>query len=240
MTNTYLLYSTVTTFQRKQQEAYNAYMETMKKLETAKGSQYYEDQKKAALEKRKAAEDQARSDARYWVKKATESMIEANKARKIVPPTAEQVAILQTMKMRTNISEAELDRIANAMDGNAMALGVVQEYAKEMSRKGSRENPLKAAKNYLAMAKDGQSAEEVEKAIRDIAESCSGIIESDGANRVRAMTSEYSKQRHGTNYDRDAIAREAIAENEAAFYGNMSSMTLEALQSCVNGKGAES
>ena len=241
MSNTFTMYDTVTTFQRRQREAYDAYIEAMKGLETAKGSQYYSDRQREAMDKRKAAEEQARSDARYWIKKTAESMIEANKARKAVPPTAEQLAILQTMKLRTDISDAELDQIANAMDGNAMALGVVNDFAKEVYQRrnnsantGSR-HPYRITKNYLAMVKGDYPIAEMEKEIAHIARACGSIVDSDGANRVRGRVMELHSAKYGGNADRDTLAREKIASSEQEFYEGITSVPVETLQKCLNG-----
>ena len=240
MSNTFTLYDTVTTFQRRQREAYDEYIETMKGLETAKGSQYYSDRQREAMDKRKAVEDQARSDARYWIKKTAESMVEANKARKAVPPTAEQLAILQTMKLRTDISDAELEQIANAMDGNAMGLGVVNDFAKEVYKKrnntnSAKRNPYGFPKNYLSMVKGDYPIEDMEREIIHIARACGTIIESDGANRVAGMAKNFHDRRYGVKTDRDTLVREKIASSEKEFYEGITAIPVETLQKCLNG-----
>ncbi len=239
MNNTFSLYNTVTDFQRRQREAYDAYVETMKGLETAKGSQYYDDRQQEAMLKRKAAEDEARNTARYWIKKAAENMVEANKKRKAVPPTAEQLAILQTMKLRTDISDSELDQIANAMNGNAMGLGVVNDFAKEVYKNrnntnSATRNPYGFPKNYLSMVKGDYPIEDMETEITHIVRACGSIIESDGANRVAGMAKSFHEHRYGVKFDRDMLEREKIASSEREFYEGITTIPMETLQKCLN------
>ena len=241
MSNTFTLYDTVTTFQRKQREAYDAYIEAMKGIETAKGSQYYNDRQKAAAEARKAAEDEARNTALYWLKKTFEDMAAVNRVRKAIPPTAEQLAILQAMKLRTNISGEELDQIANAMCGNSMGLGVVNDFARDMLARREQDantatrHPFGFPKNYLSMAKDSYPIAEMERELKNIASACYGIVNSDGANRVRGLAASFHDRQHGTNTDRDTLPREEIAGSETAFLERVSSVPVNILQNCLNG-----
>lgn len=237
MNNTFSLYNTVTDFQRRQREAYDAFVETMKGLETAKGSQYYDDRQQEAMLKRKAAEDEARNTARYWIKKAAENMVEANKKRKAVPPTAEQLAILQTMKLRTDMSDSELDQVANAMNGNAMGLGVVNDFAKEVFKNRHNLKPetrFQFPKNYLSMVKGDYPIDKMEEEIVHIVKACGSIIESDGADRVACMAKSFHEQRHGVKFDRDAVKREKIASSEQEFYAGITTIPVETLQKCLN------
>ena len=240
MNNTYTLYDTVVTFQRRQREAYDAYIEAMKGLESAKGSQYYDDRQKEAMSKRKAAEEEARKEARYWLKKTVDEMAAANHVRKAIPPTADQLAVLQAMKMRTDISDDELEQIANAMEGNSMGLGIVNDFAREVySRREKGTNaanphPHGFPKNYLSMARDSYPVKDMDQEIRNIASACSQIIESDGANRIRGMTTDIHNKQYGTTVDRDTLAREAIPTSESAFYENLSSVPVNILQNCLN------
>lgn len=225
MSNTFTLYDTVTTFQRRQREAYNAYMESMKEIETAKGSQFYSDRQREAMERRTAEETKARDEARYWIKKTIENMNHSNAMQTVVAPTAEQVAILQVMKMRKNISGTELDQIANAMNGNALALGVVNDFAREIG----------SPKNYLNKATGNYPIAEMEKVISGIAQACESIIASDGADRVKALAMDHHSRMYGGNSDHDSIERAAIAESEQDFYSGITSVPVETLQNCLNG-----
>lgn len=225
MSNTFTLYDTVTTFQKRQREAYDAYMKAMEGLETAKGSQYYTDKQREAMDARKAAEEKARAEARYWIQKTVENMKHSNLLQKAIAPTAEQVSILQAMKMRKSMTTEELDQIANAMDGNALALGVVNDYAREIG------NP----KNYLAKSKGGYPVSEMGKAISNIAQACESIIASDGANRAKGLAMDMHSRLHGGPSDRDSLERAEIAGSEADFYSSISTVPVETLQECLNG-----
>ena len=231
MSNTNSLYEAVTAFQRKQLEAYNAYMDVMKGLESAKGSQYYNDKKNAAMMLRKAAEDEARQEARNSLKTIMERMVTANRARKAIAPTAEQLSLLQAMKLRTNITLAELDQVANAMNGNAMGLGVVNDFAQEIAQKTG--HPY-LSKNYLSMVRDGYPVESMEKELKNIGAACSRIIESDGANRARGLAADRYNRMYG-NVNRDTLERAEIAGSESEFFDGITSVPYDVLNNCLNG-----
>ena len=241
MSYTYSLYLTITDFQKKQRAAFDEYKETIKSIADAKGSKYYADREQAAMEKRKATEESARADARYWLKKNIEGMAAANRKRKAIAPTSEQLALLQALKMRTNVSDAELEQIANAMDGNAVALGVIQEFANDMYKRRNKEMgngtgmPYNGfAHNYLSLAKNDYPADEVERELSSIASACNRIIDSDGASYVAGLGADRSNKLYGTNYNRDDLKRERIASSESDFFNSVSSIPFETLQHCVN------
>ncbi len=233
MSNTFTLYDTVTTFQRKQRDAYDKYMAAMREIESAKGSAFYSERQRSAMEERKAAEDAARADARYWLKKTLEAMREANRKRKAVPLTQDQLSILQAMKMRTSITAAELDRIANAMDGNGLGLGVVQEFAREMAKKQEGLASMAFSKNYLAMTRDSYPIQEVERELSNIGAVCTRIVNSDGVKHVIDIGARYG-ERWGRVVDRDTLKREDIPASESAFFEGVSSVPFDVLQKCLN------
>jgi len=242
MNNSYLLYDTITSFQRKQREAYDEYMRTMQELDKYKGSQHYTDGQKAAMDKRKAAEEAARKDARYWTNKALEQMQAVNRVRKMEALTPEQVALLQAMKMRTDISDVELEQIANAMNGNALGIGVVNDFARELYKKKEHEGAPNAAlkhayatpPNFSKKVKGQYGIPEMEAALRDIASTCARIINGDGANPARAMAVDLHNSVYGTNISRDSLKRENIATSETEFFESISSVPYEVITKCLN------
>ena len=241
MSYTYSLYLTVTDFQKKQRAAFDEYVQTIKSIADAKGSKYYADREQAAMEKRKATEESARADARYWLKKNIEGMAAANRKRKAIAPTSEQLALLQALKMRTSATDAELEQIANSMDGNAVGLAVIQDIANDLYARRNKEKgngtgiPYNGfPRNYLAMAKSDYPADEVERELSNIASACNRIIDSDGASYVAGLASDRSNKLYGTNYSRDDLKRERIASSESDFFESVSSIPFETLQHCVN------
>lgn len=239
MSTTFGLYDTITKFQRQQQEAYVEYMEGMKAIEETKGSQYYTNRQKILMEKRRQAEDEARKEAKYWLPKYLEQMQASNNTRTMPAPTEEQLRILQAMKMRSDITEAELDQIANAMNGNALGLGIVHEFAREIYEKRKANGAGLMTdnthpKNYAAMATGLPSIERMKDEIKHIGRVCSEIINGNGANRTRAMFADMNHQHYGSSNDHDMLPREKIADSERAFYSDISSIPFEDLQKCVN------
>lgn len=131
MTNTQRYTRAIIRFQDARNSAQAEYEEHAAELERYKGSKFYEDElakAKAGLDARIA---EARQECTTSVNNALEAMRKALQNRKLKPPTQEQLAILQALKMRETITQDELDQAAQSMGGNGLALGVVQEIARK-------------------------------------------------------------------------------------------------------------
>ena len=155
-------------YMKTRTEARELYRVTIHRLERMRGSQYYDDEAKAAREKRAATVEEAQAKARAACQQIFSKMRENAAKISTSPPTPEQLAILQALKMRDAVTPEELEEIAAAMDGNALALSVVD----EISRKNGRySNFAGTLSNRLSRAAtEGIIAEvqrETEKIIND-------------------------------------------------------------------------
>lgn len=121
-------------YMKTRTEARELYRVTIHRLERMRGSQYYDDEAKAAREKRAATVEEAQAKARAACQQIFSKMRENAAKIHTSPPTPEQLAILQALQMREGVTPEELEEIAAAMEGNALALSVVD----EISRKNGR------------------------------------------------------------------------------------------------------
>ena len=125
------LAKTLQGFLTERARAREEYLNTRRGLESAAGSKYHETAMKAAVEKRekavKAAQNRARAEAAAILDEMRKNAagISAN------PPSAEQLAVLEVLKMRENINQGELDEAAAAMAGNDMGLAVIDDLARK-------------------------------------------------------------------------------------------------------------
>ena len=227
MSNTKSMFWAVTTFQEKQLNAYNEYMDRLKQLENVKDSQYYIDEKKKASEKRRSAEEAARKEARQWLNKLYNYMCDANSKRSVEAPTDEQMRILQAVKMRDSVSVGELEQAANAMEGNGLGLGVLMEYAKSKYKPG--EYP-----NLMRLATGNYPIDEMQGKIDEAMRQCNKILNSSGAKRGAELALRTHDSRYGGNFNFDALKREPIAKSEKEFFDNMLDCGFEVFSNCVN------
>lgn len=131
MTNTQRYTRAIIRFQDARNSAQAEYEKRVAELARYKGSEFYAEElakAKAGLDARIA---EARQECTTSVNSALEAMRKALQNRRMNPPTQEQLAILQALKMRETITQDELDQAAQSMGGNGLALGVVQEIARK-------------------------------------------------------------------------------------------------------------
>lgn len=109
-------------------------------LERFKGSAYYDDGVKRITAQR--AEAEGAMYQTYWPRFQTciKNMRDTVNARKTVPPTQDQLATLQALKMRSKVSIEELRQAARTMQGCPLALSVLDDIAHENGHPGARFN----------------------------------------------------------------------------------------------------
>ncbi len=110
---------------------------------------------KQYTEERDAALDALRADCAESIDAALKSMQDALSHRAIVPPTPEQVAILQVLQMRDKLDERELEQAAVAVSGNPLCIGIVDELAK-------KHGCIRRYSGYAAQFPDGEARERVQ------------------------------------------------------------------------------
>ena len=124
-------YEAVRDFQIRRDQIDREFFEKRDALADAAGSKMYVDGMAKARRERQEGTEAAKAELRKSVKRITDSMRENLSHRKLTPPTAEQLAVLEALKMRDTVSEAELVHAAASMDGNSLCIGVLADIAKK-------------------------------------------------------------------------------------------------------------
>lgn len=216
------LYLTMRDFAKARAAAREKYLEEKNRLANAQGSAFYDEAMKQAAETRRqtveAAQVQARAEAREFL----EAMREKAAKIEAIPPTPEQLAILETLRMREKLTENDLLTAANAMNGNGLCLSVIQELA---------------AKNdiYRAFGRDttrltiAQAHEAIKNLTKNVMRTISDTV---GVERVAEMYAERRKAMYGESYDPDDLRQEKPIDNVEDFCERMSGYSYAAL-SCL-------
>lgn len=208
MTNTEYLYNAMKRFTEVRAAAREAYIQTMKPYESAKGSSFYTEQQEKALKIRNDTVEAAKAECIKTVDNALSLMRRTNNNRPMTAPTEEQLRILQMLKMRKTVTPAELQTAANAMNGNGSALAVIQEIAREQKC---------VTHNFTAMSTDGLPASAAEDAIKSLQGACADILES-SVTIARRIASEHHARMYGGNVAPDDLPQEKLYSSERDFY----------------------
>jgi hypothetical protein len=130
MKNTDLLFFNAEKFQNDRRKTLEAYDQRMKSLQSAKGSEYYETESKKAAEEK---DTKLNSLKREFLKSSDvvlKSMLEKSNARSFTAPTQEEIRMLEALKMRSNVSEEEIEKLANSIT-SPLAVETLKDIAKE-------------------------------------------------------------------------------------------------------------
>lgn len=226
MSNTTRLYRAVAAFIQAREEAREEYLLMGRRYAAAKGSQMYVDEMSKARKKREETVSGAQVIARQEIRETINAMAEKADKIKMQPPTEEQLRILQLLSMKEKLTTAELEGAANAMEGNATALSLVDELAK---KSGVVHVPY--ASRLSVTAYDPQTARQ---AIKKLGEACYSIVDNTtGASRARLLAAEQHQRLYGGTFDPDEFPQEKGFEDETDFYNQMN-IPLSAFSSAVD------
>ena len=214
MSNTTRIYNAVADFMSIRAQSREEFLETAQRYADAKGSRMYDNEMSKARKKREETVAAAQVIARQEIGEILESMAEKADRIKMQPPTVEQLRLLQMLSLREKLTEAELVGAANAMDGNAAALSLVDELAK---KSGVVHIPFTS--RLSVMAYDPLTARQ---AIRKLGDACFSIVDNTtGANKMRLQAAEYHKRLYGGDFDPDSFPQEAAFQSESDFYNQV-------------------
>ena len=118
-------------FQDKRNAISQEHSETMRKIRTAKGSEYYDKSAKNAGEKKAAALSALKAEFAPRFNSILDSMEATNAARSMKAPTPDELGVLQVLKMKENITKADLDMAANSLKNNPACLTILSEIARK-------------------------------------------------------------------------------------------------------------
>ena len=127
--NTELLYTKMKQFQDKRVEIVDAHEKKLKSLERYKGSKGYEEELKKENEKYEKDLTALRDEYRPSFHTIFGGMTEAIGRRSISAPTADQINLLNVLKMKRKVTLEECQRTAEAVKDNPIAVSVVTEIA---------------------------------------------------------------------------------------------------------------
>ena len=226
--NTDLFYSRAAEFQSKRKEIMDTYESTLAKLEKAKGSQLYTEETEKAAKTRDAALEALQSEYREYFRISLDAMSEANGKRGVTPPTAEQLSILQALKMRDSVTQRELDRAANSCKDNALAISVINEIAKKNG----------FLRGYHTETGE-MSVEDADKAIESLRGSLNDFMQHDTSRAARAAQHYYG-EKYGTTGNERPLAKRPLFEDKAGCFNEltpfgMSKETFTAFCEAVDG-----
>ena len=215
--NTDLFYTRAKEYQDKRKGIIDAYDQKIEKLEKAKGSQLYTEETQKAEKEKNDALDALKSEYREYFNISLSAMSDANSARGLTPPTQEQLAILQVLKMRDIPTESEqlkafqkeLDRAANACADNAMAISVINDIAK----KGG------LLRGYHTTAHE-MSVDDADRFIDNIRSALGDFMEHD-TSRAARVAADYHAQHYGTTGDERPLPKRALFEDKAGCFSEL-------------------
>lgn len=125
--NSELFFRKAVAFQDERKRIMDEYEKRIASLESTRGSKFYEDEMKAAEDKKTADLAALRAEYSAGFRAILESMSKTNHSRKLLAPSAEQMRLLQLLKMREKITEPEMEAAAATLADNVTALAVLNE-----------------------------------------------------------------------------------------------------------------
>ena len=185
MSNTGKFYQTVKDFREELRGLEAEYQSEMQKLEPHKGSAYYEKAESALSKARELTLDELR---RVYGKtfEDTFAAMEAEYANKpMTAPNADQLAMLQVLKMRDSVTREELRQAANSCKGCSVALEMLKEVAH---------------KNKIFGLIDDSSTPPVAETMRTLRKRTSYLLGADRVDQRKDILREIVSERRTSDY----------------------------------------
>lgn len=129
MKNTQRYHQFIRDFRKAASMANEKFDPAYKDLERYRDSEYYQEDKAKIDKARKELLDEVRQGAKKELNAIVDDMRRTYESKPSKAPTAEQLAILQALKMRDSVSKDELREALNAVKGCPLAERVVGEVA---------------------------------------------------------------------------------------------------------------
>ena len=224
--NTTRIYRTVATFMQARSDAIEEYQKTAKRYASAKGSELYTVEMANARKTRDKAISDAQFIAKQEIRETLKAMAEKADKIKMQAPSEEQIRLLELLKMKDRLTEAECTGAANAMNGNATCLALVDELA--------RKSGVLHASYVNSLAVKTYSPETARMTIKALGESCFNIVNNTtGASKPALLAKEWHAARHGGEFDPYELPREEPFKDESDFYEQMN-IPLSAFSAAVD------
>lgn len=227
--NTDLFYTRAKEYQGKRAAIVDEYEKRMKALEDAKGSKYFTDESKKAEDTRDEALKALKDEYGEYFRISLDAMSKANAARKMTPPTEEELRTLQLLKMKDKPTEAELAAAANTLKGNATCLSVLTEIAHNAGY----------MRGYMGYSETKEMpVEEAEAAIKGLASSVRDFMDYDTPRAAR-VAQNHHETLYGVNPNATPLPKRPLFEDKAGCFYEVARMggdSLEAFKNAVDGE----
>lgn len=177
-------YTLAYSFQQVRARIMREYEMTMNYIAKSKGTQFYEEEAKAARDKRDKELAQAIESHREGIIRVIDGMEQALSKRELVPPTEEQWRIVQYLKMKGKVTRQDLNRAANTLADSPLCLDILQELAEANN----------IPENYRAKSKD-MTDDAAQRVINSLRMETEDFLRYD-TTRAARLAEKYSAQ-HG-------------------------------------------
>ena len=129
--NTEVFFRKAKEYQDKRSQIVTDYEASVKKLEPYRGSEGYLKDIEGLKKKRDEDLKTLQEEYRPGFNVIFDGMTEAIGKRTVSAPTNEQINLLNALRMRKRVSQTELQRVAETVKDNPIALGIVTEISRE-------------------------------------------------------------------------------------------------------------
>ena len=227
MKNSDRYFENVKRFEEKRQEIISGYERTVEDLQKYQGSRFFEDEVQKAKDARDAALADLRREYDGIFTEALRVMRVTSDKRKAQAPTAEQLRILEVLKMRDSVTRDEIEAAANAMKGNLSALKILTELAAMNNLRG-----------VMRMFDGPMARSDVEDVLASLEHGTRDLLEHDTRRSARIVQA-YRQRVYGGASDAPLPKRKPI-ETKAGCFGLLASLNpdcLDAFCAAVDGEG---
>lgn len=229
ISNTSVFFYRAMEFQHKRKSIVDDYEKRLESLKDTKGSKYYTDEIKKAEDKKDEALKALKKEYGEYFRISLDAMSKTNAARKMTPPTEEELRTLQLLKMKDKPTEAELAAAANTLKGNATCLSVLTEIAHKSGY----------MRGYMGYSETKElPVSDVEDTIKGLHNSVREFMDYD-APRAARVAREYNERMYGATPNAPALPKRPLFEDKAGCFYEVARMggdTFTAFCKAVDGE----
>ena len=214
--NSDLFYSRAAEFQSKRKAIIDDYERQIARLEDTKGSKYYTEKTAAAATIRDTALKALKREYGEYFRISLDAMSKANDHRTMTPPTPDQIAILQVLKLRGVVDEPhrdafqkDLERAANTCADNPMCISVINDIA--------RQNGF--LRSYHSTAKE-MSQDAVSSHLSTIKGTLADFMEHDTSHAAR-IAAKHNAELYGKTGNERPLPKRPLFEDKAGCFSSL-------------------
>ena len=216
ITNTELLYTKARAFQDKRAEIVGNYEKSLQALERFKGSKGYEEDLKRLQEKHEEALTALIEEYRPGFQVVFGGMMDAIGRRSIKAPTNDQINLLNVLRMKKKVSEEELQRTAEAVKDNPIAVSVVTEIAHDHG----------IMRNYDSLCPE-MSSQKASEIVTGMKSGLEDFLQYD-TTRASRLAKQYHEEHYGAT--ESSLTKRRLFSDMTEFYKNEIGLEGESLR----------